>query len=204
MSADGPEFDLLFFRNDGLDARRQSVEAAILRVDDIPEEDIAADKLDALAGEIIADCAVRVPNLHRSDISFERGERNVRRRNAWGEMFEGAVTVFYFEVPFAGDSEIFGMRPSTYDMNPPRGDVRGDVLVISVEGIDDPGRVNQEVESTLNSVDQYLKWHTEMWKGLDEEIGRVVRGRLAERLAQRKKSTAAETELQKFGFKPKA
>jgi hypothetical protein len=203
MRGDGPEFELLFWSKDGLDARRQQVAAAARAVDQIPEAQFREKTDDQIVDGVLHSLCVAVPVLRREDTSYDRQTKTVNWPNSWGEVARREVVVFYFETPFDGDAAIFSMRPNQYNTNPPRGEVRGSVLRVSVMNEEDPERLKQAVDSTLNDVEEYLGWHRQMWAGIDQEIAQEARSRLAQRRQHLANLGAAEKGLSNMGFKPK-
>lgn len=204
MYGEGPEFDVLFHRKDGMAARRMQVEQAAAEVDALSEKEVLSRADDDIVSAIQKKLAVKVPALKRDDISFEREMRTMNRRNMWGEFATVEVPVFYFEVPYDGEDVFFTMQPNTYSSNPPRGEPRRGVLRISVQGEEDPAKLQQEVNSTLARVEEYLSWHRQMWNGLDAEIATSARNRLAQRRQKLSTLGQAEAGLAGLGFKPKA
>ncbi len=64
-----------------------------------------------------------------------------------------------FHVPFDGDPELFGARPSSFTLSPPRADVRDGELVFSYQRVDhDAQAVKAEFQRELAQVRQYLSW----------------------------------------------
>jgi hypothetical protein len=53
------------------------------------------------------------------------------------DVFHDQVTVdglrITKSIPFDGDAELFGLQPNTFDLNPPRGEVRGNRVVVGTE-----------------------------------------------------------------------
>jgi hypothetical protein len=62
-------------------------------------------------------------------------------------------------IPFSGDPDLLKFRPSTFTMNPPRGEVRGSELVIERVGVDlTSDSVRADLDRELGSIRQYLSW----------------------------------------------
>ncbi|MFA7645646.1 MAG: hypothetical protein WCY15_01625 [Phenylobacterium sp.] len=204
MYIEGPEFSILFHSGDGMAARRAQVRRAAEAVDQLSENDVLSRSDDDLIAAIQAQLSVHVPTLRRDDISFERKMRTINRRDMWGEDVTVEVPVFYFDVPYDGEDVIFSMTPTSYSSNPPRGEARGGVLRTSVVGEEDAAKVQQELNSTLDRVEQYLASHRQMWSGLESEVANAARGQLAQRRQRLNSLGQAEAGLAGFGFKPKA
>lgn len=70
-----------------------------------------------------------------------------------------AGTQITLYVPFEGNPDIFAYSPSTYDYNPPRGYVRGNVLELPIYRTDhDVEAAKNELNRILASVKNYLGW----------------------------------------------
>lgn len=203
MYRDGPEFDILFHKIDGMGARRAQIASAAKVIDDLSEQTILSSSDEDILKEVQQKLAIGIPTLKRDDISYERKMRTISRRDMWGDHATVEVPVFYFDVPYEGEDIFFTMRPSTYSLNPPRGEARRGVLRIAVQGEEDASKLQQEVNATLASVDQYLGWHRELFAGVDAEIANAARGRLAQRRQKLSSLGEAEAGLAGFGFKPK-
>jgi hypothetical protein len=203
MYRDGPEFDILFHKIDGMAARRAQVDLAAKEVDNLSEKQILSSSDDELLAVVQEKLSVAIPSLRRDDISYERKMRNINRQDMWGDRATVEVPVFYFDVPYDGEDVFFTMRPSSYDLNPPRGEARRGVLRIAVQGEEDATKLQQEVNATLASVDQYLTWHRELWAGIEADVANAARGRLS--LRRQTLGTLGQTEagLTGMGFKPK-
>ena len=66
-----------------------------------------------------------------------------------------------FYVPFSGDPQLFKCRPSTFNFNPPRADVRGNELVFVYDRtIQDAPNIKNEFERDRKSVKDYVGWIT--------------------------------------------
>jgi hypothetical protein len=62
-------------------------------------------------------------------------------------------------IPFDGDSSLFYYQPSTYTLNPPRGDVKGNEIHLNYTTVDhNTDRIRTDFERELNSIQQYLQW----------------------------------------------
>jgi hypothetical protein len=63
-------------------------------------------------------------------------------------------------IPFAGDAVLLDIRASTFTMNPPRFDVRGNTIVITYEGRAplDPQQVKGAIDQVVGSIEQHLAW----------------------------------------------
>lgn len=61
-------------------------------------------------------------------------------------------------VPFAGDPGVFNVRPSSFDMNPPRADIVGSELCFTYKFVEAPTNLTTEYERTISQVKKYLDW----------------------------------------------
>jgi hypothetical protein len=61
--------------------------------------------------------------------------------------------VYYFNVPYSGNSDLLSYRPSTFTLSPPRAYINSNMLVLRfVQFYDDVQRINKEYESFINSL----------------------------------------------------
>ena len=64
-------------------------------------------------------------------------------------------TAVILEIPFTGDADLLKCRASTYTFNPPRGEVKGNKLYITVTSLDhNSDFIRQELDNRLNSTKQ--------------------------------------------------
>ncbi len=64
-----------------------------------------------------------------------------------------------FYVPFSGDPQLFKCRPSTFNLNPPRGNVRGDEIVFIYDRTtQDTPNIRNEFERDRKNVKDYIGW----------------------------------------------
>jgi hypothetical protein len=90
-------------------------------------------------------------------------------------------------VPFSGDPGLFDVRPSSFDMNPPRGDVIGDELCFTYKFVDAAANLTGEHERTIAKVKTYLDWLRPSAAQLQSELQQ-----LAQTLVAQRKKQAAE------------
>lgn len=110
--------------------------------------------------------AIVVPVLDRENITVDQREsqidvshdrmRNIRDRSKPHNITGTAVDV---EIPFSGDKGVFFVRPSRYDLNPPRASVNENILSFTIQGTALTVQyVDSAINSKLSSVEQYLGW----------------------------------------------
>lgn len=90
--------------------------------------------------------------------AVELGEKEIQAKNHWGETYRQKKVELRVEMPFRGHgSLLLQLRPSSYDLNPPRGKVgRDKVSRILHAGPSDGQSIAQEIERWKNSVIRYI------------------------------------------------
>lgn len=156
--------EILFYRRDQVDLDdmlRYQVDQLRAKVDGLPEK-LFSEKSDEELAQIIAQQEAVEPLA----VDFAAGRPSVREKQVevhdqFG--FErGPVRISGLEVtksfPFKGDPEIWRLRTNPWGTNPPRGEVRGDMLVI---GISVPAQQTEEaaryIEETITQIAEYLQ-----------------------------------------------
>jgi len=87
------------------------------------------------------------------DVSQER-QRDIRDRSK-PFLIDGAE--IEITIPFVGDASAFNIQPSTFSMSPPIGEIRGDRLVLLVEGVDlQAEKVQSAMNSLIADIKRYL------------------------------------------------
>lgn len=61
-------------------------------------------------------------------------------------------------VPFTGDPAVLNVRPTSFDLNPPRAEVVGTELCFTYKFVDTPSSLTAEYERAIAQVKKYLDW----------------------------------------------
>lgn len=148
---------------------------------------------------------IDVPTLHEEQTVADQQEvqidvsqdpmRFIRDRS---RPFHVAGTLVEVTVPFSGESEAFRIQPTTFTTSPPRGEIRGRTLVVTVQGTDlEAQQVKAEIDRTIGNVKQYLDWLRDNARGLNEKIRRLADERINWR---REKLLADQNLVASLGF----
>jgi hypothetical protein len=115
---------------------------------------------------------VDVPILRESEIVADQQEVQIDgRRDRLHRIHQVAGTAIEVIIPFDGDSEAFKIQPTTYTFDPPFGDIRGDKLVLRIEGTDlKAERVRAEIDHTLSEIKNYLENLRRDAEGLNNQL----------------------------------
>ena len=96
------------------------------------------------------------------------------------------------EIPFTGEPEVFRIQPATFSLNPPRGDIRGNILVLAVEGTRlDPEAVRPQIDQQMESITSALNHLKSSAAGLTEVLSKSA----MERIEGRKSKLLADRDL---------
>ena len=107
-----------------------------------------------------------------------------------------SATEFVFHVPYAGETALFNVKPSTFDLNPPRADILdGEVLLKFVYAKPDAKVAKANFDQSFNSIKRYATNLQNDLKGFDDEIRSIARSELSNRFEKLKKDNDVAAEL---------
>jgi len=91
-------------------------------------------------------------------------------------------TEITFSVPFRGDPKFLRVRPTTFSLNPPRGEVRGQEIDLIYTRTDaNAAAVKGDYEATLRDINQHLAWLRSSVDDFNSKIGQQILPLLAQR-----------------------
>jgi len=170
--------NLLFYGNDLSQVLQANLKGAKNDVDQIPEDQFIHSSDEDIVEHVYSRREVIPIELHEDRKVMETQETKVDVRHDFNRaifdkskpcMVAGLrITV---TVPFSGDANLWRCQPSTYTLNPPRGNIRakhndeGGYLEIVLERPSDTlgagEEIKREIESTLSNIRGVLEEHKE-------------------------------------------
>ncbi len=203
--------DHLFFQGDltaTLEGHRSNLLSQVSALS--PSQLLSAD--DAQVCEhFVAEFTVQPVALHEEALELiEPREIEIEEfDHTFGERYRTKKLEFKFELPFSGDKELLKCKPSTFDFNPPRGEVSGNRIVFTWLGTNrEGGAVKSAVNEWLNSVKKYISWQnlqiTQWNNTLPASVKQLVAARRGKLVGDRQLVDTLGFQVRRRGDQPAA
>ena len=140
-----------------------------------------------------------VADQQESQIDVSRDPmRFIRDRSS---PFFVAGTAIEITIPFDGDAEAFKIQPTTSTLSPPIGEVRGQTLLLRIEGTDlNAEQVKALINRTIAEIKSWLENLRRDTQGINAQIPKLVREAIERR---RQKLLADQKLVADLGFRLK-
>ncbi len=145
-----------FHDKDGLQEKMGRISEAVSSVRTLSEEMLAPERQDEAISGIISARLPSTPVLRPEESSYKQTTKRRMISDVFGGRSEREVSVVEFHVPFAGDQDIFYMRPQTWTTTLPRGRLGRGELVIEITDSGNPAHMKQQFDSQIAEFEQYL------------------------------------------------
>jgi len=150
---------------------------------------------------------VDVPSLREDEIVADQNELDIDvSHDHMRAIFDRSRPYFIkgteieITIPFDGDVEAFKIRPSSYtnDLSPPRTEVRGQLLILRIQGTDlSPESVKNKIQSTISIINSNLSNLRKDVSGWNSQINNHARRQIENR---KKKLLADRNLVSSLGF----
>ncbi len=88
-------------------------------------------------------------------------------------------------IPFTGEADAFNIRPTSYTMSPPIADIKGQSLVIEIQGINlQTDQVRSSIDRTISEIKSYLETLRGNAETLNNQLPQLARGEIEKRRAK--------------------
>lgn len=153
--------NLLFYsgRGPGLsDVLRHNLEKEVpAKVDRIPASDFESKSDEELTSAIVEQAKAEPLTLRLDEAEGDVTEKSITVQDVFGDTATIAGLRVTKVVPFNGEAQFFQLQPNTWDMNPPRGEVRGQKLIVGMEVRESESEsAVQYIEQTIARVQEYI------------------------------------------------
>ena len=173
-----------------LELLRERNRSAAAEVDALSERKLSSGDLDDFARKLaqkyelepiqIQEGGVEVADLGQAQIDVRYDSTRMIRDKSRPFMIPG--TYVTLAIPFSGNSEILHCTPSQFSDNPPRGKVIGQEIHVTARAVKiDQKKLKEEFDWSLRIIQQYVHWGTEQVATFNNQLLKMVRGRLGER-----------------------
>ena len=189
--------ELLFWsgqrRRDLSDVLRHNLEKEVpSKADRLTAAQFEGTSDDALAVSLYEECKAEPIELNTADASVDVKEVQLRVRDVFGDDVTVQGLRAIKTVPFSGEAQFFNLTPSTYDVNPPRGEVRGNWLTIGMEVRESESEAAvRYIEESLASVRVCI----DRQRSQIEEHNKQLPGVIAAALQRRRASSGKSADL---------
>lgn len=144
---------------------------------------------DDLCDELTREFTVNVPLLKEEATEIDQQETRIDvSQDQMRIIFDRSQPFFMkgteisFFVPFEGDGNLFGFRPNSFTLNPPRAQVKQGELVFTYSRLDhDAEAAKREFQTDLASIQNYLQTQRNQVKQYNETLRSRIYGWITER-----------------------
>jgi len=151
---------------------------------------------------------IEVPALLREEIVVSQHETQVDVRNDPYRFIDDRSRPAYVqgttvevEIPFTGEAHVFKIQPVTFGLNLPYAEIRANVLILQIEGINLQAEVvRSEIDKMISKIDSYLDSLRGSADGLNRQLFGLARTAIESR---RQKLLADSNLVGSLGFKIK-
>lgn len=190
--------NLLFRTTEIIEVMELQKRALAAEIQSLSEEQLAGGQ-DELISQLVDKYCINVPILGEGiyitdrelDIDYTHDRSMAFNYGTFGEplILRGVeVTV---HIPFKGDPALFQVRPGTYTLNPPRGEVIGSELQLAFRGLPTDNSLKQKYERSLEQIRQYLDWMRQSAQQLSTELRQSAQ----QLISKRKEELAARASV---------
>ncbi len=175
--------DYLFSKIDWFSTNRYQRAALEEEVSVLDGNRLLNTSVDDLCAYFVEKYQIDIPVLNRNEIVVDSYETQIDVRGDIRYAIDDLTQPFYVRgteievtVPFSGEAEGFTIQPTTYSFNPPRGDVRGEMLILFITGTNlESNKVRQEIDNELDRIGSYLTSLRESADKLNSELDSIAR-----------------------------
>lgn len=201
-----PRSDHLFVEYDLhalLESQGEQTKAAISK---LTKGELISTTDDALVDRFVEQFKVVTPVIDHGTISVDQEDAKIDISQDSNRLVFDRSRPYYIQgtkvtvyVPFTGDAILFRSRPSTYNLNPPRGHIHDEELQLTYMLPEvDPAQLKNEIDSELAKITQGLGWVESDAKQFNDGLPALIRGLVENR---RSKVDATGTAIASLGFK---
>lgn len=192
---------ILFSQTNWFSVDRQQKAELAAEIDRIDGDRLLNTSVEDLCDYFEKKYRVEVPVLRVDEIIVDQHETQKVLNDDYGRRIRVMGTAIEFTIPFDGNEEVFKIRPSTYNLSPTVGVVHGGALVVRIEGTELAGhQVRRDFDTTLASVQDYLKTLRADAQGFNNQLRTLARGAIEHR---REKLLRDRNMAASLGFKMK-
>lgn len=153
--------NLLFYSGQGpglSDVLRHNLEKEVpAKVDHIPASDFESKSDEELMSAIVDQAKAEPLALRLDEAEGDVTEKSVTVRDVFGDTVVIPGLRVTKVVPFDGEAQLFKLQPNTWDMNPPRGEVQGQKLIVGMEVRESESEsAVQYIEQTIARVQEHI------------------------------------------------
>jgi hypothetical protein len=137
-------------------------QAIIEKVQEMAPNQLLNSSIDDLCDYLENELQLEVPKLQESEITVDQADTKIDLAAGGMYVVRGqstyvpATQITYY-VPFTGDRDFFGIRPSSWSMNLPRGKVTPSALMLRYTTTNhDPGNIQGQFNADLASIKKHL------------------------------------------------
>lgn len=88
-------------------------------------------------------------------------------------------------IPFDGEAELFKIQPTSFTLSPPRGEIRGNLLILEIEGVDlNPDQVRASIDRSLSEIKKYMETLRNNAAGLNGQLRQLAKDAIERRRAK--------------------
>lgn len=156
--------ELLFYRRDQVDLDtilRAQAEQLRTKIDALPDRTFQEKTDQEIANELAVSEAIAplVVDFDKAQAAVSEVQLEVHDRFGFDR---GPVRVAGLRatktIPFTGDRDLWRLRTNPYNMNPPRGDVKGESVVIAIEvPAQQADEAKRYIDDTIAALPEYLE-----------------------------------------------
>lgn len=198
--------DYLFSQASWYDVERNQLAQMKKSINEMDGNRLLNTAVDDLATYFVDKFRIDVPSLITDQIVVDQRETKIdisqdrsRLIHDRNQPFYIAGTEIEVEVPFTGEADVFQIQPTSYTMNPPQAQVRGNALILRIIGADlSPERVRAEIEHTIKEIEGHLATLRGNVSGLHAQLPNQAKSAIESR---RNKLLADRNLVGSLGFK---
>lgn len=200
--------DFLFSAVNWHDVEQSQLQKMHHAIQTMDENRLLNTSVEDLVGYFSENFMIYIPTLLADEIVVDQREAQIDVSRDQNRMIFDRSRPIYIsgteievEIPFAGEAEVFKIRPTTFTMSPPRARVRGNTLVLNIVGTSlDIERVRSDIDRTMNDIQNHLSTLRTNVQGLAAELPNQSRAAIESR---RQKLLSDRNLVVGLGFKMK-
>jgi hypothetical protein len=189
--------DFLFSHADWFPVAENQKARLLVEIQQLPEHQVLNTSIDDLCDYLVKKYTLDVPVLDEAGIHIDRHDTLINKY-IFRDRFIVSGTTIDVIVPFTGEKDAFGIRPTMASLNPPRAVVSDQQLLIKITGAElSPDQVRAQIQSTLEEIKIHLDRLRSSAAGLSNELGPLARTHVEQR---RRKFLADHDLVAALGF----